>query len=119
MVPEHIKLSAMDICTIFSNLLINAIEAVVKIENYSKRIIKVQIKLLDENMVINISNPVSEKINIINNRLISSKKDKGQHGYGSLNVQECVERYKGDISYSCDVNYFTVEILLYNMLIIK
>ncbi len=116
MLPENIKISSMDLCTIFSNLLINAIEAVMEIEDYNKRIINIQIKLLDNNIVAYISNSVSEKINIVNNKLVTKKKDKGQHGYGSLNVEECIERYNGSISYSCDGEYFKVEILLYDII---
>jgi len=65
---------------------------------------------------LHISNPVSEKVNIVNNKLVTKKKDKGQHGYGSLNVEECIERYNGSISYSCDGEYFKVEILLYDII---
>ncbi len=117
MLPENLRISSMDLCTIFSNLLINAIEAVAKIGDYNKRIVNIKIKLLDNNIIVYISNPVSKKVNIINNKLLTTKKDKGQHGYGSLNVEECVERYNGNISYSCNGDYFTVEILFYDITI--
>jgi sensor histidine kinase regulating citrate/malate metabolism len=64
---------------------------------------------------VNISNPVFKKVKIANNRLVTTKKDRGQHGYGSLNVKECVERYNGNINYSCDGNHFVVEVLFYDI----
>lgn len=116
MLPDHIKISSMDLCTIFANVLINAIEAVIEIEDYNKRIINIQIKQLDNNIVIYINNKVSEKVNIIDNKLVTTKKDKSQHGYGSLNVEECVEKYNGSINYSCDDDYFYIEISFYDII---
>jgi hypothetical protein len=113
---ENIKISSMDLCTIFSNLLTNSIEAVMKINNYNKRIVNIQIKQLDNNIIIYISNPVLKKVNIINNKLVTTKRDKNQHGYGSLNVEECIEKYDSIINYSCDDDCFTVKILLYDII---
>lgn len=117
LLPENIKITAMDLCTIFSNLLTNAIEAVKNIDCENFRMIEVQIRRLENNILINISNPVKEKITIINNRLITTKDDKEQHGLGSLNVEYCINKYGGAIYYSCINNNFNVELVLSNVII--
>lgn len=113
--PENIHISSMDLCTIFSNLLSNAIEAVKKLYHIDSKTIEVIIKSLNTNLVIQINNPVNEKIDILNNRLITTKKNKDYHGFGSINIEKCVEKYGGDIQYSCTDNLFTASIVLPNV----
>ena len=52
-----------------------------------------------------------------NNRLITTKDDKEQHGLGSLNVEYCINKYGGAIYYSCINNNFNVELVLSNVII--
>lgn len=113
--PENLHISYMDLCTIFSNLLTNAIEAVKRIHLIDSKKVEVIIKSLNTNLVIQISNPVSEKIVISNNRLITTKKNKEYHGLGSINVEKCIEKYGGDIQYLCTDNLFTASIVLPNV----
>lgn len=116
-IPENIRISPMDLCTIFSNLLINAIEAVKKISDKNLNVINIEIKSLSNNLLIQISNPVSEKVNIINNRLITTKSNKEQHGFGSMNVEHSVKKYKGDLTYNSDDNNFMVSLVFQNIII--
>lgn len=117
LLPETLRISSMDLCTIFSNLVTNAIEAVKNIDTDEIKVIDVEIKTLTTNLVVLVRNPVKEKINIINNGLVTTKKNKDQHGLGSLNVERAVRKYRGDIKYSCSENVFTVNIVLTNVVI--
>ena len=63
----------MDICSLFYNLILNAVEANLKIED--KRFIKLYIANIKNNVLIKIVNPVDENFNLDidndNQRLIS------------------------------------------------
>lgn len=109
--PDRLKISNMDLCIIFSNLLKNSVEAVEKIaENIAKKI-EVDIKQLENNIIIKVKNPISEKVNIIDDKLITSKLDKNNHGFGSLNIKEAVNKYGGNIKYNISEESFLVEIV--------
>lgn len=109
--PDKLKLSNMDLCIIFANLLKNSVEALEKIEVNIEKKIEVEIKQLENNITIKIKNPISEKVNIIDNKLITSKIDEKNHGFGSLNVKETVDKYEGNIKYSISQERFLVEIV--------
>ncbi|WP_197467917.1 sensor histidine kinase [Clostridium sp. Marseille-P299] len=115
LLPEILKISSMDLCTIFSNLISNAIEAVRILDINDKKVIDVQIRRMNANIVIQISNPVKEQVNILNNRLTTTKKNKDQHGLGSLNVERCVQKYQGQLQYRCIDNIFTANIVFLNI----
>jgi len=109
--PDKLKISNMDLCIIFSNLLKNSVEAVEKIAENTEKKIEVEIKQLENNIIIKVKNPISEKVNIIDNKLITSKLDKNNHGFGSLNIKESVNKYGGNIKYNISEESFLVEII--------
>lgn len=117
MLTDDIRISSMDLCTIFSNIFNNAIEAVKKIERNDRKLIEVDIKRLNTNLVINISNPVKDNVIIINNRLVTTKANKDHHGLGSINVERCVKKYKGSLEYSCSNYIFCVSIIFSNIIL--
>lgn len=111
-IPANIKLSSMDMCTIFSNLLGNAFEAAYQAD---KKDINVLIKIIETKLLIIISNYTKEKPNVVDGYLITSKKEKN-HGYGMKNVKKCVEDNNGELKISFKNNVFTVEMLFYDIL---
>ncbi len=108
--PEDIKIPLYDYCTIISNILKNAIEASEKIEDISGRIIKVDICMYNALLFINIENTVLENVIIKNNKLVTSKLDKKNHGFGSGNVENAVKNNNGEIKYKCENGWFKTEI---------
>lgn len=89
-------LSEHDITTLFSNLLENAVEATNNIPN---SFIELTVTPhINENLTIItminscIKNPFSEN----NQRLISTKKNKWQHGYGIKSIQRVAKKYDGN-----------------------
>lgn len=109
--PDNIKLSAMDVCTIFSNLLSNAFEATYKTQNKQ---IDVLIKVLESQLFITISNQFNGITNIVKGKLMTTKKEKN-HGYGLENAQKCVEENNGILEKNILDNIFKVEILFYDI----
>lgn len=87
----------MDVCTIFSNILDNAIEACDKIHDKDKYI-KIVGNIINKFYVIRCEN---SKINVVSknkNSIFTDKKDKFLHGLGINNIKACIEKYNGNTS---------------------
>lgn len=109
--PMKCRIEAFDLCTIFSNLLSNAIEA----ERESiKKEIKLEIRYDLDTIYIYMENYYIGERKVRNGIVESQKKDKNKHGYGLLNVQECVEKYNGIIEYEIETDKFIVMIAMKN-----
>lgn len=108
--PEAIKVSIYDLCTILSNLLKNAIEACEKIPEGQERKIQTKVGSYNGQIYLTIRNTAANEVVIKNQRLITTKKDKENHGIGSQNVKEAVEKYDGIIVYEYENGWFIVSI---------
>lgn len=88
---------AMDICTILSNALDNAVEACIKIEKKKDRYIDVKINDGLSEMIISVKNPSSEEPKRRAGMYVSAKKDSQNHGLGLKSIKRTVDKYKGDM----------------------
>lgn len=111
-IPKDITLSNMDVCTIFCNLLENAIESTNKVIEMERKIIKVVVKVCVQDVIITISNPIEGDVKVENKKLISNKRDKSKHGYGFENAKECVEKNEGSIRFWIEEGEFRVMVKL-------
>ncbi len=91
------KLSAMDVCTVLSNALDNAVEACAQIPEKSERYIDVKISDLGNELIISVKNPALSAPQKRAGRYISAKKDKENHGLGLQSIKRTVEKLKGDM----------------------
>ena len=102
----------MDICTVFANLLDNAIEAAAKTEN---GFISLEFRKSDHHRLIRASNSCTENVDcnaLMNGSHITSKEDKALHGYGLGNIRKTVEKYGGMMRIACKDYVFTMELVL-------
>ena len=110
-----VKLSALDTCTILANILDNAIEAVEKLDE-DKKHIELTFKRNENYMIITETNQTLNEVDIRDNIIITTKKDKANHGFGLINIKETAEKYGGECyltSYKEKENYyFKLEIIL-------
>lgn len=106
--PEDIKIDDFDLCVIFSNLLLNAVEACTKIENKDNR--KIDVSINSYGIYVNIV--VKNTYAIISPSLHTLKNDITNHGFGLKNVKESVENNNGKIEISHDTDTFCVDVLL-------
>lgn len=88
--PVDCKIENYDICTIFSNLLRNALEATMKAE---EKWISVGCRYTDKVIVVEIANSFDNKAG--NGKSKTHKADKNNHGFGLINVEESIEKYNG------------------------
>lgn len=94
---SDLKLSALEICTIFSNAIDNAIEENMKIVDRSMRHIKIEIKQSENFYVISFANPLSMPITTNKDFFIPSTKNSVEHGFGLLNIKSTVSKNGGYI----------------------
>lgn len=100
-----------DVCSIFSNILDNAIEACNKIKN-DEKYIKIRGTFVKSYYVIRCENSKVNKIKIKNNRIISSKKDKFIHGIGLKSVKSSLKKYDGELEIEDFEDKFLVQIYI-------
>lgn len=93
-------ISDIDICSIVSNLLDNAIEAAAISTDK-----KINVAMFIQNNafnVLNVRNTCDAKPKIINGKFISSKANKKYHGVGLLSIESTLTKYHGYINYDFD-----------------
>lgn len=105
--PIEMDISDFSICTIFSNLLTNAIEACRRLKKKDKKI-EVCLSSSDGSIYISVSNPIEWEMDI---NELSTLKGGEEHGYGLKNVHREVEAYGGTCEVLIDNGEFIVEIL--------
>jgi len=91
---EEVKVSDFDLCTIFSNLLSNAVEACRKL-TVSEKKIHITFQNVEDEVRIVFENPVEWEIDTKALGTYTSKSDKDNHGFGIGNVRRTVEKYDG------------------------
>ena len=107
--PQECGISSFDLCVIFSNLLSNAIEAT---ENCVEKRICLELRHEEGIFMLCMKNTFDGKLVGKNGNIQTRKQDKETHGYGLINVKECVERNQGHINIQQQELEFVVTIFL-------
>lgn len=106
-------LSAPDICTIFGNLLDNAVEAVRAVGDVQMRDVVLRVARRAGFLVIRTENRFEGKRNVTSDAgFATTKPDAAAHGYGMKNVMDVVERLGGEMTAQTQNCQFIVNILL-------
>lgn len=111
---DDINMKSIDICSLFNNLIKNAIEA--NINNNSIREINISLDKQGTALVVNINNTVTNDFDM--NALlngITSKKDKLNHGLGLININKVINMYHGNIEYKRINDKLYTNIILLNV----
>jgi len=108
---EKIRIDEFELCVLIGNSLDNAIEATEKVSE--GKTIRIKILSVDNRILISITNPTIEDVDISN--LQTTKKDKSNHGYGLKSIESITEKYDGQIQYSCENKLFEINIGFYNI----
>lgn len=102
---SELTVSEEDIVTLLGNLLDNAIEACEELAE--NKVIQFKMVLEDDQLVLSIRNPVKDAVQIKNNRIVTSKRDKSQHGIGLLNVDSVIRKNSGTSVLKCENGWFS------------
>lgn len=114
-IPADIQIDDFDLCTIFSNLIRNAVEACNRLPEDAKKWIHLDLYMLQDNLYIRMENLVMSEINVQKLEGSTSKEDKKNHGFGIYNLKNAVEKYQGEVSFDCEDQKFIAEIVLWNV----
>lgn len=106
-------IKSIDISSIFTNILDNAIEACDKIhdENINKYI-RIKGTITKSFFVLKCENSKVNSITINKNRLLTDKMDKFIHGIGTQSIKSSLQKYNGELLFEDEKDKFTLNIYI-------
>lgn len=108
--PESVGVSDIDLCVVVGNLLDNAMEACMKLEDENARFIRVYIGLFKGQFYISVSNSSGADVRKSGGRYQTAKS--GSHGFGLLRVDRIVQKYGGYCNRQNEEGVFATEVML-------
>ena len=100
-----------DLYVLFGNLIDNAIEAVSKLPESEIKNIQVNVRRDRGFVIVTIENSYTGELAWSEGRLITSKSDKRNHGYGIRSIEKIVHKYNGRYSISTEDHIFSMNIV--------
>lgn len=100
----------VSLCTIFANLLDNALEAASGIPEKEERRLSLKARLVNDALCIEVENTFAGEVKEAKGRLLSTKEKAEGHGYGLRSVRDVVELYGGLMQISHEDGIFRVTI---------
>ncbi len=110
-IPERLDIPSFDITIILGNLLDNAIKAAYKVKE--NRYIGFKMKYDKGRLVIQTDNPYVDVINEENGKILTTNKDKENHGIGLETIRKVIQKYNGTMMIDHSDNIFSVTLLMY------
>lgn len=105
-------MDVMDICSIFGNILDNAIECELRIKDKKKRLIHLAVYAKKDFLVIRCGNYCEEVLNFQDGIPVSTKADGAYHGFGVRSVRCAVEKYGGTMTIHNQDSWFEVNMMI-------
>ncbi len=104
-------MSGEDLCSLFCNMLDNAIESASQVENEEERILSLSVNFGGNMLSIHQDNTHIGNVNMVNGIPKTTKSDERFHGFGIKSMQMIVEKYKGTIRFDVSEDKFCLDIL--------
>ena len=105
-------MNAVDISTLFGNMLDNAIESVSKIEKKEKRLIHLAVAQQKNFLRIRMENCYEEKLRFEDGLPKTTKEDQRYHGFGLKSIQNTAKKYGGSVTIHAENGWFELRILI-------
>ena len=106
-----LTMSKEDIVALLVNLLDNAVEACEKLDG--NKIIQFKMMLEEEELTVSVRNPVKEPVVIKGKRILTTKREKDEHGIGFLNINSVIEKNHGTSVLKCQDGWFYFSAVLH------
>lgn len=112
-INKGIPIEVIDLSSIFSNALDNAIEACYKIKDGNiKRYVDIKNMYVGNFLVIRVDNSKVNSIKIHNNKIVTDKADGFGHGFGISSIRRCAEKYDGEVVVDHTKDRFILKIVI-------
>lgn len=112
-INKGIPIEVIDLSSIFSNALDNAIEACYKIKDGNiKRYVDIKNTYVGNFLVIRVDNSKVNSIKIHNNKIVTDKVDGFGHGFGISSIRRCAEKYDGEVVVDHTKDRFILKIVI-------
>lgn len=111
MLSNECSITPYDLCTIFSNLLSNAVEAA---EKADEKRISMECRYTDDSIIIITKNTFKDEGQFRHSKIITTKNDIEYHGFGIDNIKDAVERNNGMLDIDIKDSIFTIILKLSN-----
>lgn len=119
-IPMHVHadgqswgvVSDIDIATIFGNALDNAIESSEKNADIASRFIDVRTGRVNDMLIARFENQLAHRIEKNQSKLLSTKDDPGNHGYGLSSIEMILKKYGGEMDINTDKGSFVLTIIV-------
>lgn len=105
-------LETSDLCTIFGNALDNAIESCEKLPEGKTRRIALKVCKVKGFLAIHVENSCIQKPKTENGRILTSKEDAQNHGFGLRGIYQAIEKYQGEMETEATEEQFILTILI-------
>ena len=102
---------ALDIYSLFSNAITNAIEAVVCLPEGQDRFIALSVSSVEQMIFIHVENPCIGNL-AFKDGLPVTTQDTSYHGFGMKSMERVAERYGGSLAVGYHDGIFTLDIIL-------
>lgn len=105
-------LDSIDMCSIFGNILDNAIEAADRVRSGERRWIQIKSAVIQGVWILKAENSFSVPPLIENEKYISSKDGPKRNGIGISSIRYCVSKYGGKTEIFTEGNVFTIKVMV-------
>lgn len=109
-----LTIDQLDLVVLLGNALDNAIKAASQAPPEPKRELFLTMKLQEERLLIELRNPVKEKVPIQDHTVVITPKQDDLHGFGLANIAHIVAKYDGSLWLDCTDSTFTLKLYLEN-----
>ena len=107
-IPERLPFSDVDLTSILSNALENAIHAVLPLEAEKRKIV-LDLRMNGEKLLISVKNTFAEMPQIVDGMPLSKK---AGHGFGTQSIRYITEKMKGNCQFTVKEDWFIVRVVV-------
>lgn len=111
-VSKQINVNDTDLYSLLTNMLENALEASEKMQEADQRVIKLDIHIKVPYLYIACQNTKSHEIIVEKNKIITTKDDARNHGYGIWTIRQITEKYEGMVNIEYHERDFKIMVAL-------
>ncbi len=105
-------MDTMDICSIFGNLLDNAIECELRVPEKEKRLIHLAVYAKKDFLVIQCENYCLDRLEFQDGLPVTTKRDKAFHGFGLKSIRYAADKYGGAMSIRGRDGWFEIVLMI-------